>query len=192
MICDLYKDDKIQIIMINGKNKKSFDTIANMKLPENIKVVNVGFTDKVDLYMSASDVIVTKLGGTGATEAINKLRPMIVTNKVFGQEKHNLTYLSNKGITYSFKGKKDLKAVMDKFKNDQEFYNKTVENIKKLRTNGIDNLAKIIMSFDKAKYDEKYIESIDYSKVKRDVKKKIKLANKQEKQNHKIQKKKGK
>jgi processive 1,2-diacylglycerol beta-glucosyltransferase len=183
-LTDIYKDQKIQVIMINGKNKKSFDKIAKMKF-ENIKVVNVGFTDKVDLYMSASDVIVTKLGGMGATEAINKLRPMIVTKKVYGQERHNLNYLTQKGITYSFKNKQELKDNINKFKDDKKFYDKTVEKISGFRVNGIDNIAKFILSFDKAVYDSKYEKNIDYSQVKKTIKEQLKIENKKTVKEHK-------
>ena len=179
MLASAYKNEKIQIIMINGRNKASYDTIEKMKLPENIKVVNVGFTDKVDLYMSAADATVTKLGGTSATEMINKLRPMVVTKKVYGQERHNLTYLTKKGITSSFKNKKELKKVLDKLRDDKEYYQSVVENEAKLRTNGIDNVAKLILNQPNAVYNDEYIKNIDYSKVLKNVKKALKQANKQ-------------
>ena len=184
------KDDKFQVIMINGKNKKSYEQVEKMKVPANIKVVNVGFTDKVDLYMSASDVCVSKLGGTSATEMINKMVPMIVTKKVYGQERHNLNYLTNKGIARSFKTTKELRKNIYELKDNKELYNNTVESESKLRTNGIDKLAKFILEQPKAKYSAKYIKEVDYSKVLKNVKKEVKKANKKTLKEYKEQRKK--
>ena len=179
------KDDKFQVIMINGRNKKSFEQVEKTKVPDNIKVVNVGFTDKVDLYMSASDVCVSKLGGTSATEMINKRVPMIVTKKVYGQERHNLVYLTKKGIACSFKNVKELKENIYKLKNDKEFYNSVVESEGKLRQNGIKKLAEFILSQPNAEYKDN---DIDYRHVKKNVKKQVKQQNKKTKKEYKQRK----
>lgn len=98
---------KIQIIMINGYNKGTYRRTARLKTNENVKIVNVGFTDKVDFYMSASDVCVSKMGGLSSTEMINKKLPMLITKKVVGQEKYNLMYLEKKGLLFHLKTKKN-------------------------------------------------------------------------------------
>ena len=177
-IAKLYQNQNVQVVMINGKNKSSFGKIEKMQFKPNFKVVNVGFTDKVDMYMSASDVIVTKLGGTGATEAINKRKPMIVTEKVYGQERHNLRYLREKGIVLSFKNSKTLKTGIDRLKDDQNFYEQMVGKESAMRRDGLSDLVNLILIQPKAKYDEKYIKDIDYAKVKKEVKKELKQRNK--------------
>ena len=179
MLAKAYKNEEIQILMMNGKNKKSFDKIKKMKFPSNMKVENVSFTDKIEVYMAASDVAVTKLGGISATEMINMLKPMVVTNKVYGQEKYNLKYLTQKGIASSFKNVKELKNNLDKIKNDKKYVENIIKNEKKLRRNGINELAMLVLSQPKAEYNEEYIKSIDYSQVVKNVKKELKKENKQ-------------
>lgn len=172
---------KAQVIMINGRNKQDYETISKMKFADNIKVVNVGFTNQVDLYMAASDVILNKLGGTSATEMINKKLPIIVTEMVSGQERHNLEYLKSKGAALSFKNSKELKQILFKLMDDKDFYNQMVKNVLKLRINGIDNTAKFILSMPNACYDKKNLDNINYKEVFKNVQKARLKANKLEK-----------
>ena len=172
---------KAQVIMINGRNKQDYETISKMKFADNIKVVNVGFTNQVDLYMAASDVILNKLGGTSATEMINKKLPIIVTEMVSGQERHNLEYLKSKGAALSFKNSKELKQILFKLMDDKDFYNQMVKNVLKLRINGIDNTAKFILSLPNAKYNQEVLEKIKFNQVFKNVQKARLKANKLEK-----------
>lgn len=176
---------KAQVIMINGRNQRDFDRIARKKFEDNIRVLNVGFTNEVDLYMSASDVILNKLGGTSATEMINKKLPIIVTDKVSGQERYNLNYLKSKGVAKSFKNKRELKKIIFDLMDNREHLEQMVENSSKLRRNGIDNLAKFILSQPNAEYDQNEIESIDYDMVFKTVQKARIRADKLERQNQK-------
>lgn len=183
-----FKTEEVQIIMINGRNKNSFNKIENTQFSDNITVCNVGFTDKVHMYLSACDVVINKIGGPSATEIINKLKPMIITENVFGQERYNLKYLKQKNIAYSFKNKKQLKQIVFKFKEDKNFYNSVVENISKFRVNGIDKLAKLILSSPTAQYDNDYINNVNYGDIRKNVKKALKIAYKQEKIAYKAKK----
>lgn len=175
------RKEKTQLIMINGKNKSSFEKVKKLKVPENINVLNVGFTDKVDLYMSASDVVISKVGGPSSTEMINKGIPVIATEKLPAQEKYNLIYLKKKGIATSFKNSVELKKELFTLIENKELYKKRVEAMKSLKTNGIDNLAKIIMICPRAKYNDDYIYRIDYNDVKFKVKKAMKKEYKKQK-----------
>ena len=168
-VLSCFKEEKVQIVMINGHNKKDYEKISKMQFPSNIKVINVGFTNKVDLYMSASDVIINKSGGASTAETINKKLPAIITPKVSGQEKHNLSYLLKKGIVKTYKNQKSLKEILFSLMENKENYNKMVDNICKLRINSIDELARFIMQQPSANYDENYIKNIDYKKIKKNV-----------------------
>lgn len=165
-------DKDMQIIMINGKNKQDYEKIEKIKDTFVCKVENVGFTDKVDLYMDASDVVVTKGGGLGTTECINKLKPMLITSKVYGQERYNVEYLKSKNIALTFKNAKELKTNIDRFRNDQEFYQAAQENLKLLRKNAIDDLSKFILSQPNADYSQ----FENRTNVKKEVNKARKLA----------------
>ena len=84
-----------QIISICGYNEKLHKKISKMKTRK--KLINLSFTDKVNLYMDASDCIVSKPGGLTTSEALAKGVPMIMINPIPGQEERNVEFLLNNG-----------------------------------------------------------------------------------------------
>ncbi|MBQ8909203.1 MAG: hypothetical protein IJY90_02850 [Clostridia bacterium] len=173
-------DRKAQIIMINGRSKKGYDKIAKMTFKDNLKVVNVGFTDKVPLYMSASDVMLNKCGGLCATEVINQGLPMLVTEKIPAQEKYNLKYLQEKGGAYSFKNKKQLAENLFKVMDDEQHRQNMSKNLKALRANGISKLAAFMLDLPNADYSKLNVKEIDFDNFKKSVNKALKKADKAE------------
>ncbi|MDE6586678.1 MAG: hypothetical protein K2K80_08375 [Clostridia bacterium] len=175
------KGRKAQIIMVNGKNEKSFKKTAKTKLPDGIKVLNVGFTSEVPLYMSAADIILNKFGGTSVTEMINKELPMLITEKIAAQEKHNLVYMKEKGVALSFKNAKTLKQNVLKLMDDPDLRRSMSEKTVPLKKNAIDVLAELILSQPKADYTELLKQDIDFKTVEKTVRKALKKADKAEK-----------
>ena len=174
-----FKKD-VQVIVINGRNEKAYEKIEKMKesLPNNIKLCNVGFTNKVELYMAASDVIIDKLGGTSATQIINRKLPFIVIDELPAQEEHNLCYLEKKGMTKSFVNRKELVALLEDYM-DKNLRDKIVDKLAGFRKNSIKELAEFIMSQPKAEYDEEYIRNIEYSKINSNVRKAMRNAHRE-------------
>ena len=188
-LIEIVQNRNVQIIMINGRNKEGFNKVAKMHFPDNIKVINVGFTNQVDLYMSASDIMLNKAGGSSCTEIINKKLPMIVTEILPAQEKHNLKFLKEKGIVKSFKNKKELKEIIFDLMDHKDHYDTMVANTLLLRRNGIDILANLILSQPNAIYNDEYISNINYKKVVSQVKKALTKEHKTTKKEVKIEKK---
>ena len=91
------KGRKAQVVMINGRDGKSFRRVQKMKFESGIKVFNVGFTENVPLYLSAADIILNKFGGTSVAEMLNKSIPMLITENLPAQEECNLNYMKEKG-----------------------------------------------------------------------------------------------
>ncbi len=171
---------KVQILMINGRDNKSFKKIEKMSFSDNIRVVNVGFTDQIYLYMSASDFILSKCGGASVTEAMNIGLPLLVTTKIPAQEKYNLKYMEDKGVSLSFNNKKELEKHVSSLLDDSEKLNEMVENTKFFRKNAIGDLAEFILEQPDADYTALKNSKIDFDKIKRIVRKYVRYANKQE------------
>ena len=93
-ICNLPYD--FQIVSICGNNKSTKKKIDSHTFPK--KVYNIGFSDKVDIYMDACDIIITKPGGLTVSEALAKKIPMILTNPIPGHEARNKEFLINMGV----------------------------------------------------------------------------------------------
>ena len=84
-----------QIVSVCGNNKKLKEKIDKTTFKK--KVINYGFTDKVDLLMDAADCIITKPGGLTTSEALAKGLPIIMANPIPGQEDRNVEFLLNAG-----------------------------------------------------------------------------------------------
>ena len=87
--------DKIQIIIINGKDaksKKDFDkriTKANLQH----KFFNLGFVNDIPGYLNSADIVLGKAGGLSCTEEISTGTPCLIVDKLPQQEIYNKNYL---------------------------------------------------------------------------------------------------
>lgn len=172
------KGKNVQIIIINGKDKGSYNKIERLKkrLP-NLKIVNVGFTREVYRYLAVSDFAVTKCGGVSSSEMVGAGLPMIVTEKIPAQELYNLRYLSEKGFALSFKNRAELKEIIDKIYADPNVLLQMRESGKKLRAlqeDGVNSLAEFILSQQEADYSN--FKLPDLKKVKSLAKKALNTA----------------
>lgn len=180
---------EVQVVMINGRDKKSFEKIEKMEVDEGIKVVNVGFTNEVPLYLASADMILNKCGGACATEMINMHLPMLITTKIPAQEKYNLSFLVEKGVALPFSNAKQLREGLLKIMDDKTFRNKMVENSKPLKKDAISALENLILEQPNADYTalEKTVNLDDTNKLvrkalheaDRESKKQAKLKNKE-------------
>ena len=84
-----------QIVSICGSNKRLKRSVDKLELRKT--VINMGFTDNVDLYMDAADCIVTKPGGLTTSEALAKGLPIIMLKPIPGHEDRNAEFLLNNG-----------------------------------------------------------------------------------------------
>lgn len=171
---------KAQVIMINGKNEKGFKQVEKLRVADGLKVLNVGFTDNVPLYLSASDVILNKFGGTSVTEMINKKLPMLIIERVAAQEHYNLIYMKEKGVALSFKNEKQLKEQILFLMDEPEKRMEMSERTEELRKNAIDDLAKFMLALPDADYSEFEKKGIELSDVKKTVEKALRQADKAE------------
>lgn len=88
--------DKTKIIVVAGKNIKLKKGIEE-KYDKDFRVFCIGYTDKVNLYMKASDVVVTKPGGLSSTEAMVSNVPLVLTKPIPGCETENFRLITKLG-----------------------------------------------------------------------------------------------
>jgi len=84
-----------QLVCITGRNERLRKELCRLETQSPIHIC--GFTDQVDLYMSAADCIVTKPGGLTVSESLAKGLPMILVSPIPGQEERNTDFLTNSG-----------------------------------------------------------------------------------------------
>ncbi len=82
------------VVAVCGKNEKLYETLSDI---ENPRMRVLGYCDRMQTYMDAADLIVTKPGGLSSTEAGNKHLPMVFINAVGGCESRNFDFFLNRG-----------------------------------------------------------------------------------------------
>jgi processive 1,2-diacylglycerol beta-glucosyltransferase len=122
------------LVVICGSNYKLVRKFE--KIADEDKMRVVGYTNKMNLYMDAAYIVITKPGGLSSTEAATKSLPMVLMNVVAGCETRNLDFLIKNGFAVSAEKIKaladetlallwdDLKRnqIADKLKNDFSVY----------------------------------------------------------------------
>ena len=87
-----------QMIIITGRNEKLYEAFEKEVLQSPKKCKLVYFTNEVEKYMKASNLIVTKPGGLTISEALACNIPLAVFDAIPGQEEDNANFLMNHGM----------------------------------------------------------------------------------------------
>ena len=83
------------LVIICGNNKR----VKNRLQEENLKnTLVVGFSTKVDMYMDAVDLLISKAGGLTSTEALSKRLPTLCVNIIPNLESQNQDYMVDRGF----------------------------------------------------------------------------------------------
>ena len=79
------------VIVACGKNEKLIEQISKLSKSN---VLPLPYTKRMDLYLSAADLYLTKAGGLSTTEAIYKEVPLLYIDAVPGCETRNIDFMS--------------------------------------------------------------------------------------------------
>lgn len=79
----------------NGNARRALDPLVR-KYPDRLRVCE--WTDRMDIYLRAADVVVGKPGGITVAEALACGRPLLATRSLGGQEGFNIAFLQSHGI----------------------------------------------------------------------------------------------
>lgn len=90
-----------QLAVICGTNEKLLRSLSKKNLSNRVRLL--GFTDQIDLYMDAADLILTKPGGISTTEALTKRLPLVYVDAVPGCETRNLEFIVSRGYASTAK-----------------------------------------------------------------------------------------
>ncbi|MDD3384015.1 MAG: glycosyltransferase [Bacilli bacterium] len=130
-ITDLNGD--LQLIVVNGKNEKSFKKIEKFIKEKNIRnIYNFGFVNNVDELMELSDIMIGKIGGVGITEAFNKNLPIICSTIPPFQEYDNGIYLERKNVIINAQSIEKTISALENIINDKSILSHMKENIEKI------------------------------------------------------------
>jgi processive 1,2-diacylglycerol beta-glucosyltransferase len=86
-----------QLMVIAGRNRRLLSRLRQMREQLPFKMLAVGYTEQMDEYMRASDILISKPGGLTTAEAMACGLPMIIVNPIPGQEDMNSDMLLEHG-----------------------------------------------------------------------------------------------
>ncbi len=137
----------INIIVINGKNKKNLNKISTYINKNNINnVINLGFVDNVDKYMKVSDLIITRCGGNGISEILALQKPFIIREKMILNENINKKMFIKLGCALGMKKIKDAGNLIQYLMENPENYLKMIKNIEKIhKVNAAQNIVSFLI-----------------------------------------------
>ncbi len=98
----LKMQNSAQVVVICGRNKelkeKVDKAIKNIPSKLSIRFQSVGYTDQMDSYMAASDLILGKTGGLTTSEALARGLAFVIVDPIPGQEQRNADHLLEEGV----------------------------------------------------------------------------------------------
>ncbi|HOP66080.1 MAG TPA: glycosyltransferase [Bacilli bacterium] len=125
LLANLNNEEKIVVLV--GKNK---DLIKNIKdsFPKNKRIIIVPFTKKVNIYMDACDILLTKPGGLSTTEAAVKGVPFIHTLPIPGCETKNALFYEKCGMSLKANNIKELVIKTQELLRNEKLRRKIITN----------------------------------------------------------------
>jgi processive 1,2-diacylglycerol beta-glucosyltransferase len=85
---------KAQFCVICGRNERLYKRLKVLETP---RVRVLGFTDRIDEWMSMADLVISKAGGITVTEALAMELPMLIYRPIPGQEGRNARFVVQLG-----------------------------------------------------------------------------------------------
>ncbi len=135
----------IQMVVICGKNEKLRDDIGKLRTRHPKKVI--GFTNEMESYMAASDILVGKAGGLTSSEAFAQGLILVVVNPVPGQEERNSDHFLEEGLALRCNNLPALGFKIDTLLKDKKRMNAMRENVLRFaRPHASGDIASIIIN----------------------------------------------
>jgi processive 1,2-diacylglycerol beta-glucosyltransferase len=116
-----------KIIILVGRNNELKTKINNL-FYKNKRLKVISFTKKVNLYMDACDLLLTKPGGLSSTEAAVKNVPFIHTMPIPGCETKNALFFAKHHMSIKVGNLKELIVETKKLLNNSKLCTKMISN----------------------------------------------------------------
>ena len=114
-------------IVITGKNQKLYDEFNKIVGSSNKPTKLIYFTNEVNKFMQAADMIITKPGGLTITEALASNIPMAIFDAIPGQEEENAEFLINHNMAIKLEKDKSCSNIIEELLINKEKLNNMKE-----------------------------------------------------------------
>jgi processive 1,2-diacylglycerol beta-glucosyltransferase len=139
----------IQVVALCGKNEELKTQIEALAatVPASLKLLPIGYTNKMDEYMSAADIVLGKPGGLTTSEALAKQLAFVIFNPIPGQEERNSDHLLEEGAAIRCNELMTLAFKLDQLLADEARLRSMQANSARLgRPNSSQDIVRTLMS----------------------------------------------
>jgi processive 1,2-diacylglycerol beta-glucosyltransferase len=122
----------LDLVVVAGRNEKLKAELEAIPTGPKHRVRILGFTDQIDEWMAAADLVVSKPGGLTTSEALARGAVMVVVNPIPGQESRNSDYLLENGAAIKGNNVATLAYKVDALLADQKRLAQLKANVTRL------------------------------------------------------------
>lgn len=112
----------MQILVITGRNHQLYQTLVSDPMLDHPNIRVAGYVQPLSEWMEAADLILTKPGAMTCTEAIAKVKPLLLYGTIPGHEERNGQFLTKNGLALRLKGEEHLDELLDRYLSDPEYF----------------------------------------------------------------------
>ena len=121
----------VQIVVICGRNKRLEDHLKSLSHTTHPMKV-IGFTNEMDSWMAAADLLVGKAGGLTSSEALARGLVLVIVNPIPGQEERNSDHFLEEGVGIRCNNLPALAYKIDALLSDKERFLRMRQAVKRL------------------------------------------------------------
>jgi UDP-N-acetylglucosamine:LPS N-acetylglucosamine transferase len=86
------------LVVLPGRNDAAREALHHLSAQHPGRLTVGGWTERMDLYLRAADIVVGKPGGISVAESLACGRPLLASRSLGGQEGHNVNFLAQHDV----------------------------------------------------------------------------------------------
>ena len=112
----------MQILVVTGRNRQLYRSLVSDPMLDHPNIRITGYIQSLSEWMEAADLILTKPEAMTCTEAIAKMKPLLLYGTIPGHEEKNGQFLTRNGLALRLEGEDHLDEILDRFLNNPECF----------------------------------------------------------------------
>lgn len=121
----------LQILAVTGKSEHARQALAPLAAADP-RVRVFGRVDRVQRFMAAADVVVTKPGGLTTSEALALGRPLVLSRAIPGHEEGNALTLAGLGAALNAPSPTNIREALEQLFGDPDLLSRTAESARRI------------------------------------------------------------
>ncbi len=139
------KIENANFVISCGHNQELFNTLEK-EYKQTKNMIILPYTNKINEYMKASDIILSKPGGLTTTEIATLRKPFIHTMPIPGCENYNANFFNKRKMSIKCDTIEDIIKNTKKLLNDETLQNQMIKNQEKyIRKDTCDKISDIVI-----------------------------------------------